>query len=158
LIKNIYTQKFEPNFPLKHIFPRKLKNIKNKTITVETPHQIKHNTAQEQQQINKITTCNLKKKKTQQQPKSRSTDVHHRYPKPNNLQIANPSRRSLLQPKQTMMRGRGRGEAHLVAMRERSGLPGSAVASGWHRWLRRYLTVAFTLSTVCSATRRTSAE
>uniref|UniRef100_A0A2N9GWA3 MULE transposase domain-containing protein n=1 Tax=Fagus sylvatica TaxID=28930 RepID=A0A2N9GWA3_FAGSY len=46
-----------------------------------------------------------------------------------------------------MMRGRGRGEAHLVAMRERSGLPGSAVASGWHRWLRRYLTVAFTLST-----------
>uniref|UniRef100_A0A2N9F7Q5 Uncharacterized protein n=1 Tax=Fagus sylvatica TaxID=28930 RepID=A0A2N9F7Q5_FAGSY len=31
-------------------------------------------------------------------------DVHHRYPKPNNLQIANPSRRSLLQPKQTVMR------------------------------------------------------
>jgi hypothetical protein len=147
--------------PLKHIFPRKLKNMKNKTITVETQHQIKHNTAQELHQINKITTYNLKKKK--KNTTATQIEIHRRSPPLPKTQ--QPTNRESLSPFTTATqansdeRERGRGEAHLVAMRERSGSPGSAVASGWHRWFRRYLTVAFSLlSTVCSATHRTSAE
>ena len=128
----MYTQKFEPNFTLKHIFPRKLKNIKNKTITVETPHQIKHNTAQEQHQINKITTCNLKKKKKKT---ATQIKIHRRSPPLPKTQ--QPTNRESLSPFTTATQANNDERE-----RERRGSPGCDEREIGVARLRRHLRVA----------------